>query len=112
VNIKKRSDRSAVSKTPRPPILLVAHLKESHQEGKTHREIDISLGDVPVQAFHEDRDSDGDQEREGQDLQGRMVQNKIPHRFGVSTLSTPKTNSNPTRRAKSRMASVIGNHFQ
>ena len=45
-----------------------AEVQELDEDGEAHREVDVALGDVLVEAFEEQREADQEQEAQGQHL--------------------------------------------
>jgi len=64
-------------------VEFVAHLQYFHHQRESHGQIDIPLGDVPMDALEEDGDADGDQKRQGQNFKRRMVQDEFGHLPGI-----------------------------
>src|SRR5215217_5279942 len=48
-------------------------VQEFDEDGEAHREVDVALGDVLVEAFQEEGQADQEQEAQGEHLQGGVA---------------------------------------
>lgn len=92
---------------PFAAVVLVTHLQDLHKEGEPHGQVDIGFRHVLMQPLHKNRDADGDQKRERQDLQGRMTQDEFSNGAGKKRKRGKRTMQINEKKLNHRMEKAI-----